>query len=125
MNLLNNHIIGRSKPASLGSGKSVVSQFLFSCDVDLGFNVGVLPVLSSFAIVINENTNIRSIPDSKVVMGIIHPEPVTVDIPAKETTKRLAPSKRITLELPVILISRTKVLMNLAHTRAYYEKFWK
>ena len=93
--------------------------------MDLGFNVGVLPVLSSFAIVINENTNIRSIPDSKVVMGIIHPEPVTVDIPAKETTKRLAPSKRITLELPVILISRTKVLMNLAHTRAYYEKFWK
>ena len=72
----------------------------------------------------NEKTKIKRIPDNNVAMGIIQPVPETVDIPAKATTKRLAPNKRIPLELLVILISRTKVLMNLAHTRAYYDEFW-
>ena len=124
MRWLSNHKIGRSKPNSLGSGKSSVTDSIFSTALPFIFEIGVLPFFASSEIVMNEKTKIKRMPDNNVAMGIIQPVPETVDIPANAITKRLAPNKRIPLELLVILISRTKVLMNLAHTRAYYDEFW-
>ena len=124
MRCLSNHKIGRSKPNSFGSGKSSAPDSIFSTPLPFLFEIGVLPFFASSEIVMNEKTKIKRIPDNNVAMGIIQPVPETVDIPANATTKRLAPNKRIPLELLVILISRTKVLMNLAHTRVYYDEFW-
>ena len=124
MRWLSNHKIGSSKPNSLGSGKFSAPDSIFSTLLPFLFEIGVLPFFASSEIVMNENTKIKRIPDNNVAIGIIQPVPETVDIPANATTKRLAPNKRIPLELLVILISRTKVLMNLAHTRAYYDEFW-
>ena len=124
MRWLSNHKIGSSKPNSLGSGKSSAPDSIFSTAFPFLFEVGVLPLFASSEIVMNEKTKINRIPDNNVAMGIIQPVPDTVDIPANATTKRLAPNKRIPLELLVILISRTKVLMNLAHTRVHYDEFW-
>ena len=124
MRWLSNHKIGSSKPNSLGSGKSSDPDSIFSTAFPFLFEVGVLPLFASSEIVMNEKTKINRIPDNNVAMGIIQPVPDTVDIPANATTKRLAPNKRIPLELLVILISRTKVLMNLAHTRVHYDEFW-
>ena len=124
MRWLSNHKIGSSKPKSLGSGKSSIPDSIFSTVFPFLFEIGVLPFFASSEIVMNEKTKIKRMPDNNVAMGIIQPVPETVDIPANATTKRLAPNKRIPLELLVILISRTKVLMNLAHSRAYYDEFW-
>ena len=65
----------------------------------------------------NENTNIRNIPDNRVAIGITHPVPLIVDMPKAAIISKDAPSTRMPLELRVIPTSRTKVLMNLAHTR--------
>ena len=62
-------------------------------------------------------------PDSNVAIGNIHPVPLTVDIPAKATISKTAPSKRKPRELVAIPTTRTKVLMNLAHPRVEYDRF--
>ena len=124
MKSISNHKIGKSKPDSLGSGKSSVLVSIFSEIVPFGLEIGLLPSLISFDIVINEKISINNIPSKSVAIGITHPSPVTVDIPAKATTNKVAPSNRIPFELLVILNSRTKVLMNLAHSRVHYDEFW-
>ena len=88
-------------------------------------DTGVLPLLESSDIVITENIRINRIPDSKVAIGNIHPVPLTVDIPAKATISKTAPSKRKPRELVAIPTTRTKVLMNLAHPRVEYDRFWQ
>ena len=65
----------------------------------------------------------NSIPDSNVAIGIAHPVPLIVDIPANAITKSEAPSNKTPLELLVIPITRTMYLMNLAHPRLRYERF--
>jgi len=77
---------------------------------------GVLPLVFSFRFVSTLKDNIPKIVESKMVIGIIHPVPVVVDTPAAAPTIKTAPSKRIPLELLATTITRTKVLMNLAHT---------
>ena len=115
--MLNNHSIGRSNPASFGSGKSSVLDSIFPETSPLELLIGVLPSCLSSEIVMNANTRIRNIPESKVAMGIAQPVPLIVDMPNTAIISKDAPSTRMPLELPVIPMSRTKVLMNLAHTR--------
>ena len=76
---------------------------------------GVLPLAFSFRFVNTLKDNIPKIIESKMVIGTIHPVPLVVDTPAAAATIKTAPSKRIPLELLATPITRTKVLMNLAH----------
>ncbi len=117
MRWVNNHSIGRSKPESFGSGRSSAFDSIFFLEAPSLLLTGVLPLCLSSEIVINENTNIRKIPDNRVAIGITHPVPLIVDMPKAATISKDAPSTRMPLELRVIPMSRTKVLMNLAHTR--------
>ena len=123
MKWLNNHSMGRSNPDSFGSGKSSVSDSIFSETFPLELLVGVLPNCLSSDIVMNANTRMRNIPDSKVAMGIAQPVPLIVDMPNAAIISKDAPSTRMPRELLVIPMSRTKVLMNLAHTRTQYVGF--
>ena len=103
MNYQNNYNNGKSKPDSTGSGKSIAtSSTLFTVFWE-AVESGVLPLSDSCLIVITENTSINKIPDSNAAIGIIHPSPLTVDIPAKAITNNDAPSNKMYLELPVIL----------------------
>jgi len=76
---------------------------------------GVLPLVFSFRFVNTLKDNIPKIIESKIVIGTIHPVPLVVDTPAAAATIKTAPSNRIPLELLATPITRTKVLMNLAH----------
>jgi hypothetical protein len=113
---LSDYKIGRSNPASLGSGKSCVLDSIFLADLSELIDNGVLPLGFSFLFVNTLKDNIPKIVESRMVIGIIHPVPAVVDTPAAAASIMTAPSKRIPLELLATTITRTKVLMNLAHT---------
>ncbi len=77
---------------------------------------GVLPLsFSSLAVSIEKESTTKII-ESNMVIGTIHPVPVFADIPAVAAIITTAPSNRIPRELLATPTTRTKVLMNLAHT---------
>lgn len=100
----------------MGSGKSSVPDSIFEeWESDLIDN-GVLPLSFSSLAVSIEKERTTKIIESNMVIGTIHPVPVFAEIAAVAPIITTAPSNRIPRELLATPTTRTKVLMNLAHT---------
>jgi len=110
------HNIGNSIPASNGSGRFSVPDSIFSLLVSVLIDKGVLPLTVSSLEVSIEKESITRIIESNIVMGTIHPVPLFAEMAAVAAIITTAPSNRIPRELLATPTTRTKVLMNLAHT---------
>ena len=110
------HNTGNSIPASNGSGKSSALDSIFTDLLSVLIDKGVLPLsFSSLAVNIEKDSTTRII-ERNMVMGTIHPVPLLAEMAAVAAIITTAPSNRIPRELLATPTTRTKVLMNLAHT---------
>ena len=116
MTLLISHNIGNSIPNSIGSGKSSVLDSIFVEWASDLIERGVLPLSFSCLEVSIEKESTTSIIESNIVIGIIHPVPLFAEMAAVAAIITTAPSNRIPRELLATPTTRTKALMNLAHT---------